>query len=410
MSIHVTQSMHNLKKIKLFRIILALTYPISLIFIYPFSALKKKNSARLFFFLDRYAIGGAQKVYLDILNSVDDVPKQVYFTRKSSGNDFKKKFYSLPETKCEDIHVWCDYLLFRIFTVHYYAFYLNRHEPIHVFSSNSTFFFDMLPYLKKNIVKTELLHNFGYGKGGFEFFGLANYKYLNNRIVVDEFTVANIKQQYKQYDIDPEFCKRIRMIEPGVFVAPVLHKDYSVPLKILYAGRGGPQKRVWLLSKIADYFARERLPVEFHFAGPMIDELPSSVKHYAILHGNISDPEQMNSLYSECHVILMTSAYEGFPMLIKEGMAFGCIPIVTALPGNRMHLSENSNALLIDINIEEPEVIRQAIEKIKLLLYGPDRLRSLSLHAYSYAKEHFTKSRFVEQYRGLLLNGIAVHH
>ena len=45
-----------------------LTYPMAIVFVYPFVLMKKKNSSGYFFFFDRYVIGGAQKVHIDILN------------------------------------------------------------------------------------------------------------------------------------------------------------------------------------------------------------------------------------------------------------------------------------------------------------------------------------------------------
>src|SRR5690349_14015886 len=121
--------MHNLTKIKIFRIVLWALFPLAVIFIYPFALLRRKKATRLFFFFDRYAIGGAQRIHLDILHSIDDVQKQIYFTRRSPDDTLKNAFYTLPSTDCSDIHLWCDYLLFRLFAVHYYAFYLNRHKP-----------------------------------------------------------------------------------------------------------------------------------------------------------------------------------------------------------------------------------------------------------------------------------------
>jgi len=82
--------MHNLTKIKLFRTALWITLPLAYVFVYPFVLLRKKNPSPLFFFFDRYAIGGAQRIHLDILKSVEDVWKQVYFTRKSPNSKLKE--------------------------------------------------------------------------------------------------------------------------------------------------------------------------------------------------------------------------------------------------------------------------------------------------------------------------------
>jgi glycosyltransferase involved in cell wall biosynthesis len=396
--------MHNLTKIKLFRIALWITYPFAVILIYPFVLLRKRNDSHLFFFFDRYAIGGAQRIHLDILKSVEDIPKQVFFTRKSPNDKLKPAFYSMGNTDNRDIHNWCDYILLRMFSVHYYAFYLNRHARAHVLSSNSTFFYDMLPFISKHIHKTELLHNFSYGKKGMEFFGLANHHLLDSRIVYDSFTLSNIRQQYREYKVPENYIERILFIQPGVDIPPASLTKQTPPLKVLYAGRGGPQKRVWLINRIATHFIQSKKPVEFHFAGPLNGELTDIITSNSRVHGEISSKEKMYALYSECHLLILTSAYEGFPMVIKEAMACSCVPLVTALEGNKMHLKNESNALLIEEVENEEELVKEAIAKIDNLLNTPELLTRLASSSYEYAKKHFDKKQFMETYRSFLLH------
>lgn len=394
--------MHNLTKIKIFRLLLTCTYPFAFIFLYPFVLARKKNSSYLFFFFDRYAMGGAQRIFLDILNSIPNIHKQVYFTRKSADDTLKQLFYSIPKTESRDIHFWCDNLLFRLFSVHYWCFYINRHKKAHVFSSNSTFFYDMLPFLKKEFCKTELLHNFTYGKMGMEFFGLANHRHLSFRIVYDNLTLQNIKRQYAEYKVADSYFSRVLFIEPGVSIQSPSEKNIDNPLKVLYAGRGGIQKRVWLINRIAEHFIRANQPVEFHFAGNMEGDLSPFVIQHSTLYGRVSDEKKMQEIYRNCHVILLTSAYEGFPMVIKEGMANGCVPVVTALEGNKTHLVNNSNALLIDDTENEEAVVKQGIEKINLLLENKEFHRQLAGNCRTYAVTHFNKKLFEERINAFL--------
>ncbi len=390
--------MHNLTKIKLFRILLYITLPISYVVLYPIILLKKRCEEEFFFFFDRFAMGGAQKIHIDILHAISNKSKKVYFTRKSLDDKFKEAFYSVPNTVSEDIHFWCDNLIFRLFTVHYYCFYLNKHKNIHVFSSNSTFFYDMLPFLKNSIIKTELLHNFTYGKRGMEFFGLANYKYLNYRITYDNLTKQNIINQYKASNIDFSYETKILFIEPGVNVFDKVKKEFSEPLKILYAGRGGIQKRVWLIDKIAKHFYDKNAPVHFHFAGTMESDLTETCKEKSVMHGAISDSSVMKRIYEQCHIVMLTSAYEGFPMVIKEGMMNGCVPLVTALEGNKTHLHHEKNALLITAVDDETEVVSIAINIIEDLLINKQKLTILSDAARDYAVKHFDKTNFENKY------------
>jgi glycosyltransferase involved in cell wall biosynthesis len=353
-------------------------------------------------------MGGAQRIHLDILKAVGDVSKDIFFTRYSPDTLFKNEFYSLSNSCLKDIHFWSDNLAFRLFTVHYFSFYINRHDNAHIFGANSTFFYDMLPFIKKSATKTELLHNFTFGKRGMEFFGLMNYQFLDHRIIYDYYTRQNIEKQYEDKKLNPSWLKRILFIEPGVDVPETTEKSFVKPLKVLCAGRGGPQKRIWLINKIAEYFIEQRLPVEFHFAGNLISELSSEVKLNSQIHGEISDPAKMHEIQSGCDIALLTSSYEGFPMFIKEAMAQGCIPVITALPGNLMHLTDTVNCLLIHAIQDEEKVILLGVEKIQQLITDYDLCVRLSAAAYDYARKHFTRRIFIESYRDLLLSRISI--
>jgi len=394
--------MHNITKIKLFRILLRITYLPSLIVLYPLALLRKKSGSGLFFFFDRYSLGGAQKVHLDILRAVEKTEKSVFFTRNSPDSTFKKDFENIPENSIFYIDRLCDPVLIRLFSVHYFAFYLNRHSNPRVLGSNSTFFYDMLPFLKKKAVTLELLHNFSFGNNGMEFFGLLNHAWLSHRLVIDEATRKNILAQYITYHVPARFSERVRTIEFGVDIPDQLPVKTQPPLNVFYAGRGGPQKRIHLINAIALHFIQSNQPVRFYFAGTFDHELSSQVKEHSILFGALSDIHQMNKIFSSGHVLLMTSAYEGFPVLVKEAMAFGCVPVVTALPGMMTHLTDGENSLLIKSVTEEAKVIEEGIRHIHFLLENKGMLEKMSTVCFEYAKRHFDKKSFSQSYAELL--------
>ena len=394
--------MHNLTKIRVYRIMLYLVYPLALVFVWPYALLIRKKKARLFFLFDRYAIGGAQRIYLDVLKSVEDQPKQIFFTRSSVDTSLKQSFFETPNAEVRDIHTSCENLFLRLFTIHFYAFYLNRHKNAHVFSSNSTFFYDMLPFLSSSLTTTELFHNFAHNKHGMEFFGLANHRYLNYRFIYDNYTLNNIRKQYKEYQVPDVFLERIVFIEPGVTIPPSLNKNYQIPLKILYAGRGGIQKRVWILNAVIREIVSRNLPVEFYFAGTMQEDLDAFAKDHSTIYGPLHTEGEMYDAYEKAQVLILTSQFEGFPMVIKESMACGCIPLVTALEGNKMHLEHLKNALLIENIIDEKSVADQAINHIQFLLERPDELERLSVACFQYAATNFDRERFYRDCRALL--------
>jgi glycosyltransferase involved in cell wall biosynthesis len=135
----------------------------------------------------------------------------------------------------------------------------------------------------------------------------------------------------------------------------------------------------------------------------MEDELSANVKNNSILHGRIDSQEKMYEIYKGAHVILLTSAFEGFPMVIKEGMACGCVPLVTALEGNKTHLTNRQNGLLIEAITEEEKVIEQGIKLIQELIGSPELVSTLSQNSYKYACQHFQKEHFLKECRKLLL-------
>jgi glycosyltransferase involved in cell wall biosynthesis len=394
--------MHNITKIKLFRIVLRITYLPSLIFLYPIVVFRKKPSSGLLFFFDRFSLGGAQRVHLDILKSVESIEKTVFFTRKSPDNTFKKEFENINHTSIHFIEKYCSYFIVRIFSVHYYSFVINLSPNARVLSSNSTFFYDMLPYIRKEVTTIELLHNFSFGKEGMEYFGLMNYRNLSWRLVIDEATRENIINQYKEFHVPVRFNERIRTIEFGVDIPAQIPEKSEHPLKIFYAGRGGPQKRIPLMNAIALHFIKSKKTVQFYFAGTFGNELTEEVRRNSICYGPISDKNILDKIFSEGHILLMTSAYEGFPVLVKEAMAHGCVPVVTALPGIMKHLTDGENSLLIKSVHDDRKLIEEGIQLINLLLEKKQVLEKISNTCYKYAKEHFDKKSFYQAYAELL--------
>jgi glycosyltransferase involved in cell wall biosynthesis len=381
---------------------LRITYLPSVIFLYPIAVFRKKPFGRLYFFFDRYSLGGAQRVHLDILKSVESIEKSVFFTRKSNDNIFKKEFENISNTSLHFIEKYCDHFFFRIFSVHYYAFLINRHPKSKVLSSNSTFFYDMLPFIRKDVTRIELLHNFSFGTNGMEFFGLMNYSKLTWRLVIDEATRENIINQYRENHVPGCFYERVKTIEFGVDIPARIPEKSEPPLKVFYAGRGGAQKRIPLMNSIALHFIKLKKPVQFSFAGTIDNELSVEVKQNAICYGALSDKNTLDRIFYEGHVLLMTSAYEGFPVLIKEAMAHGCIPVVTALPGIMTHLTDGKNALLIKSVNDENKVVEEGIHHINLLLEKKQVLENMSNTCFEYAKSHFDKKSFYQSYAQLL--------
>lgn len=53
------------------------------------------------------------------------------------------------------------------------------------------------------------------------------------------------------------------------------------------------------------------------------------LKRFFVITGNISDKKELYTIYSKSSVFVLTSRWEGFPLVLPEALSFGCYPIVT---------------------------------------------------------------------------------
>ncbi len=101
--------------------------------------------------------------------------------------------------------------------------------------------------------------------------------------------------------------------------------------------------------------------------GPEIGNLEELVNtlnlnDYVKFIGFINDPKKVLSGYD---VILFSSRIEGLPLALLEGMAAGCIPIVTRVSG--MPEAVNSNDIGLVVSPENPEELYMAMKHILML-------------------------------------------
>jgi len=98
----------------------------------------------------------------------------------------------------------------------------------------------------------------------------------------------------------------------------------------------------------------------------------------------------------------MTSAFEGFPIVMMEAMVNGAVPVATAVDGVPEHIKDQGNGLLIYNAKDEAGVVKQLVEHIVYLCNHREHLQAMSEHAYDYATKTFSGDRFCEAYRKLM--------
>ncbi|MEB3250887.1 MAG: glycosyltransferase family 4 protein [Cyanobacteriota bacterium] len=135
-------------------------------------------------------------------------------------------------------------------------------------------------------------------------------------------------------------------------VDPSMTGTASTPetgLTILYAGRlEERQKRVRDLALILHSLHHQGVPAQLTIAG----EGPARAALQQMFHqlgvasqvrwlGTVA-PDAMAQIYRSHTVLLLPSAYEGLPLAVLEAMAYGCIPVVSAITSGIPDLVKDS--------------------------------------------------------------------
>jgi glycosyltransferase involved in cell wall biosynthesis len=360
--------------------------------------LPKRNESGLFFFFPFYQIGGAEKVHADIVACVADRRPWVFFTNRSKDEKFKSLF--------EKSAVVFDISHLTLGSFAYYAYvgavaaFINRHERAVAFGSNNVFFYHLIPHLGEGVRIVDLLHAFG---GGIEHVSLPLATELDARVVLSSQAFSDLEAQYSAHGLPPALMDRVTFIDNQVAVPdnyPLKHTEGR--LQVLYVGRGAEEKRVHLVGRVAARCRESGVAADFVLVGDNRAGVAAEHRSACLFKGELADPIELNRLYAEADALLLTSAREGFPLVIMEAMAHGAVPLSTDVGGISRHVHSGANGLLVE-NGEEEQIVKDLVEAIAGLDGDRALLAEMSRSAYEYARQNFAPQRFCAAYRGLLL-------
>jgi L-malate glycosyltransferase len=366
----------------------ALMYPFIVYGKYKVPVEISSKNFDLFFFIPTYAIGGAEIVNADIISCFPDKKICIFFTKKSE-NDKMLPYFRLANTELHDISEWTDN------KKKYWQSFIWRGKcsklinsqslkPV-VFNGQCNFGYKLSPWINQKIRQVELIHMC---VAPFNLITIPFVRFYQVRIMITKSVLAEFKKLYEKLGVPVGYAARIRLINNKIDLPeqkPGTQIKTGV-LKLFYAGRGGPQKRIGLIIKIGIQLLQKRNPVEFHFAGDFRRELPEALSPGMIYHD----------------ILLMTSLFEGFPLIIMEAMSKGVVPVTTAVDGICDHITSGYNGLLINEN-DEAKIVEEGVKKIEQLCEDRILLKNLSQNAINYAYDNFDPAHFEKNYREVLL-------
>lgn len=357
-----------------------------------------KEPASSFLFFSSADIGGAIKVNADIVECIKDKKPVIIFSKKPKNNGFSGLFVQ-EGVRIIDLSGKIDNKLFHFVNFFYrgvLASRINRADDPVVFGGECLFFYKVIPHLKKTIPRIELCHLptwLPYTIG------------LIDRITVRACSTLKMKEaieeQYRENKVEEKFYDRLLFIENRIDF-PEYIEIHNQRLEVVFIGRGAPQKRVHLIAAIAAKMEAMGLPVHFSFVGDVEKVIDPETLPFCTFYGNVKDEELMQSIYKKSDVLILTSAYEGLPLVVMYMMAYGKLVLSTAVNGIPDYISHRVNGLLIRAT-EEDKIVEEGVEWLKLLIDDPALRTKMGQQGREIALEKFGGGAFCREYRKLLI-------
>lgn len=178
-------------------------------------------------------------------------------------------------------------------------------------------------------------------------------------------------------------------------------KNFDGKIKICFIGRLDLTKGA---KKIVDaaYIMKQKEKVEsitIVGEGVELDEIKEKIKSSEvkfILEG-FKPREFIKNIYAQSHIIILPSESEGFPKVISEAGAYGCIPIVSNVSGIGQHVKNYYNGKLLETRT--PKEIANAMDEF---LSSPELMKKCSENIIS-DSEKFSYSSFSKRVENEIL-------
>jgi glycosyltransferase involved in cell wall biosynthesis len=191
--------------------------------------------------------------------------------------------------------------------------------------------------------------------------------------LVDGFSVSSkhLSTAMQDYEVPASKCNVIYtgVDAAGAFAPDRVRKRISVPenvFNILYCGRLCDQKDPLLMVEVAAELRRRSRDFRIHVLGdgPLEEQVRAAVSHAGLdetilFHGTDAD---LAPWYACCDLMLMTSVFEGIPIVVYDAMAMAVPIVAPALPGN-VELLADTGGVLIDPRHEISAYVA-AVERI----------------------------------------------
>ena len=380
------------------------------------------NKTNVLFILHWFSRGGADKFNIDLTGGLDRSLFNVSVVTTLKGDN---EWLQRARGACDEIFNLPNFM--DIVDFPEFVSYLIRSRSIDiVFIDISTTGYYMLPWLKAthpDIIVLDYIHmveRFWRGGGCARLSGVMapfiDHTYVCNTVtageLVRDFGLEEEKVTTVHIGIDQHYYDR-RRLRKGI-LREKLFIEKSRPV-ILFPCRICPQKRPFLMLKIAERVCRDRPEAVFVVVGDGADL--DRMKGYVKTH-QLSDnvlfagaAEEVRPYYMDADLTLICSLSEGLTLTAYESLSMG-VPVISADVGGQRDLIDDEVGALIPLLQDETkdynarffpeEEIRLYVKAIEDYLDDKDRREAASESCRKRIEEGFTTEKMVAFFNGEL--------
>ena len=248
---------------------------------------------------------------------------------------------------------------------------------------------DIKKELTSNIVKKSLL---SVTRLLFKFITSASMRYVYNNSDYYMVLADIYKQTFAEFIGVKDSAKLLSLPNP-VTIDSSDYNPYTCikEKKILYVGRlENVAKRVSRVIEIWKYLEKTFPDWKLIIVGdgPEKEHLENLVNQYNLKEVQFEGFKIPNEYYKKCSVLLLTSEFEGFPLVLSEASSYGTIPVAYgSFPAVYDIIANEKNGLIVLGNKGFDAAVMA--EAVSMLMKDEQKRNEMSYAAYKYSK-HFS--------------------
>lgn len=364
--------------------------------------LKPKVHTRLFIFCPWADIGGANLINVDIIRCLRHLHPVVIFSKQPRNNEFLHLF-QMEGVTLWDLHARIDHKWMHFVNIFYrgvIAAWINKTKPVAVIGGESLYFHKVLPWIKKDIRTVELSH-----LGTWFNYTQAFVKDMDLRVFSTQRLQRDAEAFYRKQQIPEALHAHMTFVDSMIQIPETIQHQEHEKLQVVFIGRGNPQKRVHLIAEIAKRAHARQLPLHISFAGDVEQIVEPAQYPFCTFYGNVRDRKQLKQIQRQADVLLLTSAFEGLPVVVMEMMGEGKAIVSTAVNAIPDYIHDGINGLLIPDSSDEGAIVNDTLLALSMLSSDRDLVEKMGAANRAYAMEHFGEERFCREWGEVVRGG-----